>query len=103
MAIADFFNAPDIHAIDLSSYSGQIGDKITIQVADVAVKEVKVQIINADGTELEHGNAHCNESNAEWIYIATATNESLDGDKIIVKATDFPGNIGMKEVSTGGL
>lgn len=97
IAIADFFHAPDIKMIDLSEYTGKLGDLIRIQVVDYEVKEVVVTIINPDGTEVEHGNAQYSELTGNWEFRATATNTSLDGDKIIVTATDIPGNIGMTE------
>lgn len=93
IAVADFFNAPDITAIDLTAYQGKVGDVITIQVTDdFRVAAVSVEIKNADGSLVEAGSAVEQPGNMRWIYTATTVNASLRGDKITIKATDRPGN-----------
>jgi hypothetical protein len=93
VAVADFFNAPDIQTIDLSAYTGQVGDEIRVTVSDnFAVKAVHVQINNADGSLVEEGDAAHSAGNL-WIYAATQPNESLDGDRIVITASDLPGNV----------
>jgi hypothetical protein len=97
VAVADFFNAPDINTVDLSDYTGAVGDPIRMMVSDdFAVKSVHVRIINADGSLVEEGLAVNSAGNA-WIYTATQNNESLVGDKIIITASDLPGNITNEE------
>ena len=69
-----------------------MGETITIRATDdFKVADVNVTIFNADGTEVEHGQAICS-NGVDWIYTATADNSSLDGDRIVVRATDMPGN-----------
>ena len=98
VAVADFFHAPDIDRVDLSKYTGKIGEIITVKVTDdFKVKEVSVTILNADGTEVEKGNAVEKAGTNEWIFTAKKANASLDGDKIVVSASDIPGNISEKE------
>jgi hypothetical protein len=97
VAVADFFNAPDIETVDLSDYTGTPGDEIRIMASDdFAVKSVHVQIINADGSQVEEGEA-AHSAGDLWIYTAVQNNENLVGDKIIVTASDLPGNIAEKE------
>lgn len=92
VAVADLLNAPDIETLDLSGYTGNVGDIIKIIVLDdFAVKAVTVKIENADGTLVEQGSAV--DSGFEWIYTATANNADLSGDKITIKATDNPANV----------
>jgi hypothetical protein len=99
IAVADFFNAPDIDSIDLSNYTGAAGDEIRVIASDdFAVKSVRVQIINADGSTVEEGEAANTEGNL-WIYAAVQNNESPDGDKIVVTVSDLPGNIAREEQS----
>jgi hypothetical protein len=99
VAVADFFNAPDIETVDLSTYSGKAGDEIRIVVTDdFAVKSVHVQINNADGSLVEEGEAIQNAGNL-WIYAAVQNNENLDGDRIVITASDFPGNITNEDMS----
>ncbi len=98
VAVADFFHAPDFQSVDLNAYTGKIGDTIKVRVSDdFKVKEVSVTIQNADGTEVEKGNAVQMAGTDDWIFTAKKANASLDGDKIVVSASDIPGNISEKE------
>ncbi len=94
VAVADFFNAPDIDQIDVSAYTGNPGDMIRIRVTDdFSVKSVTIRISNNDGSLVEEGAAQPDALGIEWIYTAAATNGNLSGDKIEVFASDTPGNI----------
>lgn len=93
IAVADFFNAPDITDVDLSGYSGHLNDKIRIRVTDdFKVKSVSVEIRDAAGTLVEKGNAVAEANKLYWVFTATVANASLSGDKITVRASDLPGN-----------
>jgi hypothetical protein len=97
VAVADFFNAPDIDTVDLSAYTGAAGDEIRIIVTDdFAVKSVHVQISNADGSLVEEGDA-VNSAGDLWIYTATVNNENMEGDRIVIIASDLPGNVTEKQ------
>ena len=98
IAVADMLQAPDIERIDLSGYTGQPGDTIRIQVTDdFSVKEVKVTITNADGSLVEEGAATPDAIGYQWKYTATSANDDLDGDRIVITASDMPGNISKEE------
>jgi hypothetical protein len=100
VAVADFLKAPNIKEIDLTSYTGKVGDVIKVSVTDdFMVTGVTVAIYNADGTEVEHGLAVQGVKPYEWVFTAKADNASLDGDKIVVTASDLPGNISEKNES----
>lgn len=93
VALADFMHAPDISEVNLSKYNGKAGGKISISATDdFKVTEVFVIILNQDGTEVEEGYAQQTAGGVEWIYTATANNDSLTGDKIIIRASDLPGH-----------
>ena len=93
VAVADFMHAPDIDEVNVSKYTGKVGDTITVSVTDdFKVSEVSVAIINQDGTEVEHGLAQAALGGLQWLYTATADNSSLTGDKIIIRASDIPGH-----------
>jgi hypothetical protein len=62
---------------------------------------VSVTIYNADGSEVEHGNAVQQVNEAKWLYTATITNASLSGDKIVIRAFDLPGNLSGQEKTLG--
>jgi hypothetical protein len=104
VAVADYFNAPQIELIDPGRYSGAVGSTITVTVTDdFTVSSVHVKIENMDGTLVEEGEAVLESSGIEWVYTATVANESLSGDKITVTAYDMPGNTDQQEnVMTGG-
>ena len=100
VAVADFFQAPDIGNIDVSGYTGQPGDVIRIQASDnFMVKEVRVTIANADGSLVEEGVASSDPTGYLWTYTATAVNESLDGNRIEITASDLPGNVSQDAVT----
>jgi hypothetical protein len=94
VAIADFFNAPKIESINLTDYTGLAGQSIIVTATDdFEVKEVTVAIYNSDGTLVEKGNAQPNSNNLLWTYVTTAANDHQHGDKIVVQASDIPGNL----------
>jgi hypothetical protein len=96
IAVADFFNAPDIEQVDLSGYSGSAGDSIRINVTDdFAVKSVQVEIVNTGGI-VEKGEA-VQTSDSWWTYVATCENNSIETTRIVVSASDLPGNITKEE------
>lgn len=93
VAVADFFNAPDIDTIDVSAYFGNIGDTITVRVTDdFQVAAVQVKIEDPNNNLVEQGAATPAGNGLEWIYTATAANGSVSGDKITITATDTPNN-----------
>jgi hypothetical protein len=97
VAVADFFNAPDIETVDLSEYTGAVGDQIrVIATDDFAVKSTYIQIVGADCSVIEEGEA-VNCAGNLWVYTATQNNGNMDGNKIIVTVSDLPGNITTKE------
>lgn len=98
VAVGDFMHAPDIKEIDISKYTGKIGDTIDVTVTDdFKVTAVSVTIYNADGSEVEHGQAIQQNIKSKWLYTATADNETLSGDKIVIRAFDLPGNIAQQD------
>lgn len=98
VAVADFLNAPYINEIDVSHYNGQIDSYIQVRaVDDFNVAEVSVTILNEDGSEVERGSAILQPGNIWWKYTATVKNDSLSGDKIVVRVYDIPSNLTEQE------
>ena len=54
-------------------------------------------IANGDGSVVEQGDAVQQTNGIDWLYTATAVNESTAGDRIEVRASDKPGNIAAAE------
>ena len=92
--VADVLHAPDIQEIDLSGYTGRVGDVIRVTaVDDFEVAEVRVKIENGDGSLVEEGAATRQSDPHQWVYTARVANASLAGDKLTVRASDRPGGI----------
>jgi hypothetical protein len=72
-AVTDFLNAPEIKPLDLSTYKGQVGDKIVIRAEDdFGMADVDVKITADDGTQIEQGKAiEKGLRSGTWIYTAT--------------------------------
>ena len=98
MAVADYLKAPIIDHIDTSAYTGvSSGEKISIEVANASkVMTVKVKIVAANNSAVE-GSATLSEG--KWVYTTTAINAALSGSKVLITATDRPGNVTTKEVT----
>jgi hypothetical protein len=93
VAVADYLNAPKIKKVDIAEYTNEAGSKIKIiAVDDFMVKSVSVEIYAMDGTLLEDGDAE-NAAGSLWIYTTTQNNPDPDGVKIVVSASDLPGNV----------
>jgi hypothetical protein len=102
IAVADFMHAPDISHVDVSKYTGQPGETIEMEVSDdFRVATVKVAIYNPDGSLVEEGDAQQQANPLKWIYTATVTNDSLSGDKIVIRAYDLPGNVTEQDTPLG--
>lgn len=98
VAVTDFFHAPNIDDIIVSEYTGAVGSKIKVRAYDdFRVEAVKVEIYNPDGTLVEQGPAVPMETGLHWEYIATQDNPQVTGSRVVVKATDLPGNLSEDE------
>ncbi|WP_411273177.1 hypothetical protein [Daejeonella sp.] len=99
LALSDFCKAPQITKHNVSEYSGQAGDKISIRVVDdFKVEWVKLVIKDCADSTIEEGLAILSANGADWIYTATAENATLPGTKLIMSAADMPGNVTTEEV-----
>jgi len=88
VAFADFLNAPDIHVVDLSSYSGRVGSQIFITISEAfAAKSIFVKIQNIDGQNVEAGFAEQGLFKTEWTFSASNNNPNFKGDKISITAS----------------
>ncbi len=96
LTIADFFHAPEVDGIDLSAYTGQVGENIAIRAHDdFAMKGVAVAIRTNTGQVLEQG-AAVPGTDSPWRYTATTALPVGQNVSIEVTATDLPGHQGTK-------
>jgi len=99
MAMTDYLLPPQITNVDHSAYTGDAsGEKIIIEAGDAfKITTMKVKITAANNSTLEEGNATL--VNGKWQYTTTTANATLTGTKIILIATDRPGNTTTKEIT----
>lgn len=91
VALADWLHAPEIKDINLSAWTGEVGQAIRIQAMDdVEVKQVSVVITDEEGAVLERGMATADNGDW-WTYRTTAT--ASGNPKVLVAAEDLPGHI----------
>ncbi|CAN5384595.1 hypothetical protein BH10BAC4_BH10BAC4_21870 [soil metagenome] len=94
VAVSDYLSAPKVGPIDTNDYKGAIGNPIVVKaVDDFMVTRVKVTITDANGNELEAGEAAMlPEKKFFWKYEATVANPVLKGLTITALAYDRAGN-----------
>lgn len=99
LTVADFFNAPAVNEVDLSAYSGAIGDEIIIIARDdFEVLDVAVNLSESDGSLIENGAAvETPADSGRWIYTTTASVATGTTVRIAVTASDRPGGLGTAE------
>ena len=91
VAVADWFNRPEILEIDLSGWTQGSGGVIRIRAQDdVKVQQVKVIISDESGTLLEEGLA--SETGALWWEYHTAQPATEDL-RVTAAARDLPGHV----------
>jgi len=90
LAVADWFNSPQILDIDLAGWTGQPGRRIRVKALDdVLVKQVSVIVTDQAGALLEQGPA-TQVDNLWWEYTTTATGTGVL--KVTASAQDLPGH-----------
>ncbi len=95
VAIADFHHAPKIKEIVVKKGKDAGKDEIRVIARDdFMVTEVSVEIIAADGSIVEAGDATANYKKHMdgWFYTPTTAQPMKAGMKIIAAAFDRPGN-----------
>jgi hypothetical protein len=102
LAVADFFNAPSVDVVDLSGYSGAVGDEIVILASDdFDVIIVQVVLTDAEGNLIESGAAvETPPESGRWVYTSTAEVSAGTTVRIAVTAEDRPGGVGEAEEET---
>lgn len=98
VAIADFYNPPEIRSIRARNFQGHQGDVILINaIDDFMVVKVSLEVTDSYATLLETGDAQqINKWN--WKYQLQHTYETLASLHVTATAWDKPGNMAMGEV-----
>jgi len=95
LTVADFFNAPSVDEVDVSGYTGAVGDELVIRASDdFDVVGLDVALTDAEGNPIESGAAVETPANSgRWVYKATAAVPTGTTVRIAVTATDRPGGV----------
>ena len=98
VALADFLHPPEIVELDVTAYTGQVGQTIRVKARDdVQIKTVNVVIAAGDGTLIESGAAAEIEGQAGWWGYQTTQVAAGNGVKVIAVAQDLPGHEARRE------
>lgn len=94
-AMADWFGQPKVLDIDISNWTGEIGQTIGVKAKDdTKVISVQVSIQSPDGsTTLEEGQAVLSGTDGLlWAYTTTSGVSIQPGTRVVATAKDLPGN-----------
>jgi len=98
LAMADWFGEPQVLDIDISRWTGQIGQEIRVKAQDnVQVSSVRVMIrtSNSSSTAIEEGEAVQSEIDGLlWTYVTKTLVPMVPGTHLDVMVKDLPGNNG---------
>jgi hypothetical protein len=98
IAVQDWFGEPQVLDIDITAWTGQIGQEIRVKAKDnVKVASVHVMIRESNGstTAIEEGEAvPSNTDGLLWTYTTKTLVPMTPGTRLDVMAKDLPGNIG---------
>lgn len=96
VALQDYFGKPQVLNIDVSRWSGEIGQVIRIRARDnLMVLSVHVVIRQHEGSQvaLEEGEAEQSDTDRLlWTYTTTTRVPQRLGTRVDVSAYDLPGN-----------
>jgi hypothetical protein len=99
VAVADWFHAPEVDEIDLSAWTGGVGETLRARARDdVQVEGVHFLIATEDGTLVEAG-AGTPEGAGLWWRYETTVDHPGGPAKVVVTARDLPGHAGSLEAA----
>ncbi len=97
-ALSDYLHAPQIVNIDRQHYKGRTGDPVLIAIAPEGnPTTVTVSFYTPEGQLAEEGTAMPGTKDTEWSYTAQQSLPNWQALRVVVRATDKPGNTSEKE------
>ena len=93
VAVADWFNQPEVLEINIDGWTGDPGQTIRVKAQDdTSVTKVHVQIVDVDGNIFEEGDA-VQADGLWWDYTTTSTvDRPVAANVLKATAYDLPGN-----------
>jgi hypothetical protein len=98
VAVADWFHSPEVREIDLSSYTGEVGETIRAKVVD-DVQVTQVNILSTTGADVLVEQGAMTHEQGWWYSYTTTQNCPAGTAKVIVTGMDLPGHVGAKEAT----
>lgn len=93
VAVLDYSGIPEVKSIDVSAYTGTIGNKILVRAVDnCKVAKVHVVIKSSAGVTIEEGDAVMQFNELDWLYTATKANSTPAGSTVNATVYDLAGN-----------
>jgi len=100
LGISDYLKPPVVNEIDVTNYSGKIGDKIVVDASDgFEVTGVRLKITGTDSVVIEEGDCVLDPINFNWVYTATVEKTAIPGVTVKATAVDNPGHSGQKMIT----
>lgn len=100
VAVADWFHTPEVTEIDLSGYTGEVGEVIRAKVSD-DVQVGRVNIVVATGADVVVEQGEMTHEQGYWYTYTTVADCPAGSAKVVVTGLDLPGNKGtLEEVLT---
>ncbi len=100
-AMIDYYGKPQVLEIDISNWTGEIGQRIQIKAKDnLMVLSVRVRIRENDVSQIELERGEAVQSKTDrllWTYTTRMTLPQ-NGIRLEVLAYDLPGNMGEKSL-----
>jgi hypothetical protein len=92
-ALSDYLHAPQIVNIDVASYQGKAGDQILIELAPKSrATTVTLSLYHPEGQLAEEAPALPCTEDTTWIYTARQSISNWQALRVVVRATNRPGN-----------
>ena len=98
VAVADWFHPPEVDEIDLTGYTGEVGEVIRAKVADDVQVEAVSVVITTDADVLVEQGQMIHEQGLRYTYTTTADCPAGPA-RVIVAGTDLPGHVGTNEAT----
>ena len=104
LAVADWFREPKVLDINISNWTGQIGQEIRVRADDdtlVTRVHVMIRASNSSPDVLEEGEAVRSMTDGLlWVYTTTTAISMNPGTRLDAMAYDMPGNSGASSLES---
>ena len=91
LAVTNYLTPIEVDDVNVSGYTGAIGDKIIVEAEDlVAITGVTITIEDSTGALVERGDCVNDPEFDNWVYTVTEGVDSVTGFYITARVTNYP-------------